>query len=239
MAGNRVTGHGIRGISAGDGAVSAAAIPGAAPFVVGVAGGTCSGKTTVAERLAELVGPEHLSLIRLDSYYVDRADQPIEVRAAANYDHPDAFDWDLLDEHLDALLNGGTIEVPVYDYTQHLRSSETIRVQTTRIVVVEGILVLYESRLRDRFDLKVYVDTDADLRLIRRLRRDVAERGRTIDSIVDQYTDTVRPSHELFVEPSKRHADVIFPEGGMNDPALHVLLARVREMLSLERRPGD
>lgn len=207
--------------------------PASPPFMVGVAGGTCSGKTTVAERLADLIGPEHLSLIRLDSYYVDRADEPMEKRAAANYDHPDAFDWELLDRHLDALMSGETIDVPVYDYTHHMRSADVVRVPPTRIVVIEGILVLYEPRLRERFDLKLYVDTDADLRLIRRLRRDVAERGRTIDSIVDQYMETVRPAHEQFVEPSKRHADVIFPEGGLNDSALLVLLARVREMLNL------
>jgi uridine kinase len=233
-----VAAHDGSGVAAGVGAMSTelgASPPRSSspPFIVGVAGGTCSGKTTVAERLADLIGPDHLSLIRLDSYYVDHADEPMDVRAAVNYDHPDAFDWDLLEAHLDALMGGDTIHVPIYDYPQHMRSTEVVRVPPTRIVVVEGILVLYEPRLRQRFDLKVYVDTDADLRLIRRLRRDVAERGRTIESIVEQYMETVRPSHELFVEPSKRHADVIFPEGGQNDPALHVLLARVRELLDL------
>lgn len=203
------------------------------PFVVGIAGGTCSGKTTVAERLATIIGPEYLSLIRLDSYYVNRPDAALEVRASADYDHPDAFDWNLLDRHLDALLSGSAIEVPVYDYVQHLRSAAALTVRSTPIVVVEGILVLHDQRLRDRFDLKVFVHADADLRLIRRMYRDVAERGRTIESIVDQYLATVRPSHELFVEPSRRHADVILPEGGHNDAALFVLLARIRELANL------
>jgi uridine kinase len=200
------------------------------PYLIGVAGGSNSGKTTIAEKLAELIGSEHLSLMRLDSYYISRSEEPFEVRAAANYDHPDAFDWDLLNDHLAALTAGATVEVPVYDYANHDRSGRAELVGPGRVIVVEGILVLWEPRLRDRFDLKIFVDTPADLRVIRRLRRDVAERGRTPDSILDQYLATVRPSHELFIEPSKRHADVIVPEGGLNRPALEVLLARVREL---------
>jgi uridine kinase len=200
------------------------------PYLIGVAGGSNSGKTTIAERLAELIGGEHLSLIRLDSYYISRTDEPIEERAAANYDHPDAFDWELLNDHLAALTAGGTVDVPVYDYTIHDRSDRVDSVTAAKVIVVEGILVLWEPRLRERFDLKIFVDTPADLRIIRRLRRDVAERGRTTESILDQYLTTVRPSHELFIEPSKRYADVIVPEGGLNRPALEVLLARVREL---------
>jgi len=200
------------------------------PFLIGVAGGTCSGKTTVSERLAELTGASHLALIKLDSYYVDGADEPFDQRAAANYDHPDAFDWQLLNDHIAALAAGASVPVPIYDYVNHTRSGEVRMVHPASIVVVEGILVLYEPQLRERFDLKVYIDTDADLRLIRRLQRDVAERGRTPDSIVAQYLATVRPAHEQFIEPSKRHADVIFPQGGLNEPALDVLLARVREL---------
>ena len=175
--------------------------------MIGVAGGTCSGKTTVSERLAELAGDEKLALIKLDSYYVSHDDKPFEERETANYDHPDAFDWLLLNDHLAALSHGSTVPVPIYDYTMHRRSGEVRMVAPARIVVVEGILVLYEPTLRDRFDLKVYIDT-----------------------IITQYLDSVRPSHEQFIEPSKRHADVIFPQGGLNAPAIDVLLARVREL---------
>ncbi len=203
------------------------------PFLIGVAGGTCSGKTTVSERLAELAGEDNLALIKLDSYYVERTHQPFEERVLANYDHPDAFDWQLLNDHLAALAAGASVPVPIYDYSIHDRSGDCRQVHPARIVVVEGILVLYEPQLRERFDLKVYIDTDADIRLIRRMRRDVAERSRTPESIIAQYLATVRPSHEQFIEPSKRHADVIFPQGGMNEPALEVLLARVRELARL------
>lgn len=204
--------------------------PAARPYLIGVAGGSNSGKTTIATRLAELMAAEHLSLIKLDSYYIERADEPMEARAAANYDHPDAFDWDLLNDHLAALSAGASVQVPIYDYTIHDRSDRCETVRAARVIVVEGILVLWEPRLRERFDLKIFVDTPADLRFIRRLRRDVAERGRTPESILEQYLATVRPSHELFIEPSKRHADVIVPEGGLNRPAIEVLLARVREL---------
>lgn len=202
------------------------------PFLIGVAGGSSSGKTTISERLAEMTGAEHLSLIELDSYYLDRDDESLEQRRQANYDHPDAFDWPLLNDHLAALANGASVAVPIYDYAQHNRSGETREVRPNRIVVVDGILVLYDRTLRERFDLKIFVDTAADIRLIRRLRRDVAERGRTTDFVVDQYLSTVKPAHERFIEPSKRHADVIIPEGGLNRPALDVLLARVRELVT-------
>ncbi len=201
------------------------------PFLIGVAGGSNSGKTTIATRLADLVGDEQVGLIKLDSYYVERRHEPVEERAKANYDHPDAFDWDLMNDHLAALTAGATVDVPIYDYTIHDRSDECERVAPTKVVVVEGILVLWEPRLRHRFDLKIFVDTPADLRIIRRLQRDVAERGRTPESILEQYLSTVRPSHERFIEPSKRYADVIIPEGGLNRPALEVLLARVRELV--------
>jgi len=202
------------------------------PFLIGVAGGSSSGKTTISERLAEMTGEQHLSLIELDSYYLDRSDETLEERSQANYDHPDAFDWPLLNDHLAALANGATVAVPTYDYSQHNRSGEVREVRPNRIVVVDGILVLYDRALRERFDLKIFVDTAADIRLIRRLRRDVAERGRTAESVIEQYLNTVKPAHERFIEPSKRHADVIIPEGGLNRPALDVLLARVRELVS-------
>ena len=202
------------------------------PFMIGVAGGSSSGKTTISERLVDMTGEQHLSRIELDSYYLDRSDQTLEQRSQANYDHPDAFDWSLLNDHLAALANGANVPVPVYDYAQHNRSGETREVTPNRIVVVDGILVLYDSALRERFDLKIFVDTAADIRLIRRLQRDVAERGRTPDSVIEQYLTTVKPAHERFIEPSKRHADVIIPEGGLNRPALDVLLARVRELVT-------
>jgi uridine kinase len=199
--------------------------------VLGVAGGTGSGKTTVAERLAEVMGADALTLVRLDSYYRDRSDLPLEERAAINYDHPDAFDWPLLLDHVRALVAGDSVLAPVYDFTTHLRSSTKIEIHSSRIVIVEGILVLWEPVLRVLFDLKVFVDTDADIRFIRRLTRDVAERGRTVESVIAQYEQTVRPMHLQFIEPTKRYADVIVPHGGMNAPALDVLLARVRELV--------
>ncbi len=200
------------------------------PFIIGVAGGSSSGKTTISERLVELTGPEHVSLIELDSYYLDRSDEPPEERRALNYDHPDAFDWPLLNGHLAALANGASVPVPIYDYALDNRSGQVRIVEPARIIVVDGILVLWDRALRDRFDLKIFVDTAADVRLIRRLRRDIAERGRSAESVIDQYLATVKPAHERFIEPSKRYADVIIPEGGLNRPALEVLLARVREL---------
>jgi len=208
------------------------------PYLIGLAGGSNSGKTTIAERLAEVVGEPHVSLIKLDSYYVATPELPIEERAAMNYDHPDAFDWELLNDHLAALVAGAAVDVPVYDYADYDRTDATVRVHPSRVLVVEGILVLWEPRLRERFDLKLFVDAPADLRIIRRLQRDVAERGRTPDSIIDQYLTTVRPAHETFIEPSKRYADVIIPEGGMNRPALEVLLARVRELAAATASPA-
>ena len=203
------------------------------PFLIGVAGGTCSGKTTISEKLTELSGDEHVALIKLDSYYTPKTRSDAEDRNTTNYDHPDAFDWPLLNDHLAALKAGATVPVPVYDYTIDDRSDQVRMVAPGRIVVVEGILVLYDVPLRERFDLRIFVDADADIRLIRRLTRDVAERGRTTESVISQYLATVRPSHEQFIEPSKRYADVILPGGGMNVPALDLLHARIRELVSV------
>jgi len=205
--------------------------PAARPFVIGVAGGSGSGKTTVAQRLARELGADSLSMLRLDSYYCDRPDLTQEERAAINWDHPDAFDWELFLAHVRDLIAGHSVNVPVYDYAGYERSGSTEQVVPSRVLVVEGILVLYEPELRELFDLKVFVDTDADVRFIRRLERDVADRGRTTESVITQYLLTVRPSHLQFVEPTKRFADVIVPHGGMNVPALDVLLARVRELV--------
>lgn len=201
------------------------------PFMIGVAGGTCSGKSTVAERLASTIGSDQLALIKQDAYYIDRSHQPFDERARANYDHPDAFDWSLMTEQLKELMSGRTVPVPVYDYADHNRSRDVVHVSPAPIVVFEGILALFDERLRNLFDLKIFVDTDADIRLTRRMQRDVTERGRTYDGIIEQYLTTVRPSHVQFIEPSKRYADVIFPEGGHNTAALDILVARVRQLL--------
>jgi uridine kinase len=197
------------------------------PFVIGVAGGTGSGKTTVAERLAAVAAPGALALVRQDSYYRAQPEVELHERALSNYDHPSSFDWALLQAHVDELLAGRAVETPVYDFTVHDRADATVRVEPSRIVVVEGIFALYDPDLRSRFDLKVFVDADADVRFIRRLRRDLTERGRTLDTVVAQYLDTVRPMHLQFIEPTKRYADVIIPHGGHNDAALDMLVARL------------
>lgn len=202
------------------------------PFFIGVAGGSGSGKTTVADRLATMLGAEHLALIPLDAYYVARSDQSLEVRSQANYDHPNAFDWELLDTHLALLAEGHPAPIPVYDYAVHDRSNSVDMVIPRSIVVLEGILVLSEARIRNRLDLKVFVDIDADLRFIRRLERDVTERARSPQSVVEQYLTTVRPAHLQFVEPSKRYADVIVPHGGHNNAAIELLVARLRELVA-------
>jgi uridine kinase len=184
----------------------------------------------VCERLAQRAGESRLALIRLDSYQVDHTHQSATERTATNYDHPDAYDWDLLNDHLARLVASESVLSPTYDFAVHNRSDIVRPVAPAPVIVVEGILVLHDAALRDRFDLKVYVDADADIRFIRRLQRDVDERGRTADSIIEQYLATVRPGHELFIEPSKRYADVIMPGGGENEPAIELLLARVREL---------
>lgn len=207
------------------------------PFLIGVAGGSNSGKTTIAARLAAMTGTSTLSLLQLDSYYRQWAGEPIEVRAAANYDHPDAFDWDLLITHLDQLRAGSAVDVPVYDFADFNRTGDTFRLVPGPVILVEGILVLWSAPIRQRLDLKLFVDAPADLRLIRRLERDLSERGRSYESVVAQYLATVRPSHDQFIEPSKRYADVIIPEGGENAAALEILRARVTELITESRTP--
>ncbi|HZX54855.1 MAG TPA: uridine kinase [Ilumatobacteraceae bacterium] len=198
------------------------------PFLIGVAGGTCAGKTVICERLATLAGDDVLALIRLDSYQIDRTHQSVAERIAANYDHPEAYDWVLLNDHLARLIAGECVMAPNYDFAVHNRSDVVREIRPAPVIVVEGILVLHDPGLRDKFDLKVYVDSDADLRFIRRLQRDVSERGRTTDSIIAQYLTTVRPGHEHYIQPSRRFADVILPQGGYNEPALELLLGRVQ-----------
>ncbi|WP_135228393.1 uridine kinase [Deinococcus fonticola] len=198
-----------------------------APFVIGVAGGSGSGKTTVTRRVMETVGQDRVAVLNQDNYYRDQSDIPFATRLGTNYDHPAAFDWTLLREQLDALLAGVPIEMPEYDFAQHTRSSTTTRVLPGRVVVLEGFFALYDEELRGRMNLKVFVDADSDVRFIRRLLRDTQERGRTLESVIEQYLEFVRPMHLSFVEPTKRYADVIIPHGGMNEPALDMLAARI------------
>ena len=207
---------------------------GATPFVIGVAGGSGSGKTTVTRRVIETVGTGGVAVLNQDNYYRDQADIPFESRLHTNYDHPAAFDWALLREQLGALLAGVPIEMPEYDFTRHTRAGHTTRVLPGRVVVLEGFFALYDEEIRDRMSLKVFVDADADVRFIRRLLRDTQERGRTPESVIEQYLGFVRPMHLSFVEPTKRYADVIIPHGGMNEPALDMLAARIRVMAQRE-----
>ncbi len=196
-------------------------------FVIGIAGGTGSGKTTVAQRIAEAVPAEKAVRIEHDSYYRDRQDLTYDERCQLNFDHPSSLETSLLVEHVRTLKSGKAAEIPVYDFKTHSRMKETMHVEPTDVLIVEGILVLTEPALRAEMDLRLFVDTDADIRAFRRIRRDIEHRGRTFDSIREQYYSTVRPMHLQFVEPSKRWADLIIPEGGDNRVALDVLLAKV------------
>ena len=195
-------------------------------IVIGVAGGTGSGKTTVAQAIVERVHPDRLAHLQHDSYYRDWNDLPPAAREHRNFDHPDSLETELLIRHLQQLREGHAVDVPVYDFRTHTRTGETRRVEPKPVILVEGILIFVEPPLRDLIDLKIFVDTDADLRFIRRLQRDTAERGRTMPSVIEQYLGTVKPMHLEFVEPSKRYADLIIPEGGFNRVALDVVVAR-------------
>ena len=205
-------------------------------FVIGVAGGSGSGKTTVVRRIVESLGPEQVTLLDHDRYYRDRNDLRLEERAALNYDHPDSLETDLLVHHVRALKAGSAVAVPRYDFTRHARLQEKETFQPRRALIVEGILVFTDSALRELMDIKVFVDTDSDTRFIRRLQRDVAERGRTMESVIEQYQSTVKPMHLEFVEPSKRYADVIIPLGGHNTVAVDLLLTMLRSVSG--RRPA-
>lgn len=198
--------------------------------MIGLAGGSGSGKTTIAQSIVEAVGPDDVVLIQHDAYYRDQTHLPLEERAKVNYDHPDSLETDLLVEHLRVLLAGRAIERPVYDFTVHNRAAETVEVEPHPVILVEGILVLTEPDLRDLMDLKIYVDTDADLRIARRWERDIKERGRTFDSVRDQYLHTVRPMHLQFVEPSKRYADIVIPEG-YNLGAVGTVISMIRDVI--------
>lgn len=200
-------------------------------IIIGIAGGTGSGKTTLTERLRDHFGSDEVSVINHDSYYKRHDDLPYEERCKLNYDHPDSFDTQLLVEHLHALRRGETVEVPVYNYAIHNRSDKTVTVCPAPVIIVEGILIFASPELCALMDLKVFVDTDADVRILRRIVRDVKARGRTLDSVVTQYLTTVKPMHEQFVEPSKRKADLIVPEGGRNEVALDMLIKWVSNHL--------
>jgi len=201
------------------------------PVTIAVAGGTGSGKTTISNAILERVGSHHIAYIPHDAYYKDRSDLTLAERRAINFDHPDSLDTALMVEHIVALQAWQSVEIPVYDFTQHERTKETKHIEAQPIILVEGILVLAEATLRPLFDVKIFVDTDADIRLIRRLKRDIAERGRTADSVIEQYLSTVRPMHMEFVEPSKRYADVIIPEGGFNTVAIDMVSDRISSLL--------
>lgn len=201
------------------------------PCLLGVAGGSGSGKTTVARSILEAVGQERIALIQQDSYYRDIEWASEAQLLAHNFDHPSALDNDLMISHLHALKAGHAVEVPIYDFVVHRRTLRTRRIEPQPVVLIEGILIFVEPALRELLDFKIFVDTDADLRLIRRLHRDMKERGRTVDDVLRQYQETVRPMHLEFVEPSKRYADVIIPEGGENRVALEMVVARVEQLL--------
>jgi uridine kinase len=200
-------------------------------IIVGVAGGTGSGKTTIVKEILRSFAPDEVLLIQHDSYYRDRSHLPSEERSKINYDHPDALETLLLIEHLRQLLAGQPVRVPIYDFVTHTRKPEWRHVEAGRVIIVEGILILADPELRKLFDIKVFVDTDADIRFIRRMERDIAERGRTRESVVTQYIETVRPMHLEFVEPSKRHADVIVPEGGHNSVAVDMIITKIRSII--------
>lgn len=208
-----------------------------APLVIGIAGGSGSGKTTIASLIVERIGADHIALIAHDSYYKDLSALDPEARARVNFDHPDSLDTELFIEHLKRLKQGIAVDVPVYDFKTHTRTPHTIHVEPKPVILVEGILIFAEPALRALLDIKIYVDTDADIRFIRRLQRDIAERGRSSESVIQQYLTTVRPMHMEFVEPSKRYADVIVPEGGLNTVAMDMIVSRLEALIqeSLKR----
>ncbi|PQA76353.1 uridine kinase [Rhodoferax sp. TS-BS-61-7] len=200
------------------------------PFVIGVAGGSGSGKSTVTREVLASIGPEMATVVFQDDYYLDQSHMSPEDRRKTNYDHPDAFDWPLLVQHVQALRRGDTIEMPTYDFSKDNRASKTITVKPAPVIVVEGLFALYDAKLRNMMSLKIYVDTASDVRFIRRLQRDMAERGRSAESVINQYLETVRPMHKQFIEPTKRNADVILPHGA-NGPAVDIITTKVKTLV--------
>ena len=209
------------------------------PLVIGIAGGTGSGKTTVANVILKRVGANRISFLPHDAYYRNLTGLSLQERSKINYDHPDSLETDLLVKHILQLKDWQSIHVPVYDFSTHSRTSQTVLVEPRLVILVEGILIFNEPALRDLFDVKIYVDTDADIRFIRRLQRDIHERGRTTESVIHQYLSTVRPMHLEFVEPSKRYADVIIPEGGWNSVALDMVTARIEALLQIDAKDSS
>jgi uridine kinase len=205
------------------------------PIIIGVAGGTASGKTTVSDAILDQVGRDRIVYIEHDSYYRDLSHLPLEERRKLNFDHPDSLETELLVAHLHQLQAGEPVDVPLYDFATYERLGQSRRVEPRRVILVEGILIFVDRQLREMMDIKLYVDTDADLRFIRRLERDIKERDRTLQAVIHQYLTTVRPMHLEFVEPSKRYADVIIPAGGFNKTAIEMIVARIQGMLALER----
>ncbi len=201
------------------------------PIIIGVTGGSGSGKTSVSRAIFDQLHGHSLMMLQEDSYYKSQDDVPFEERTKVNYDHPNAFDTDLLIEQLEDLLSWKTIEIPVYDYAAHTRSKEVLVQEPREVIIVEGILTLNDARLRDLMDIKIFVDTDDDIRIIRRIQRDIEERGRTLQSVIDQYLETVKPMYHQFIEPSKRYADIIVPEGGENQVAIDLLVTKVRDII--------
>lgn len=201
------------------------------PIVIGIAGGTGSGKTTVANKILEQVGKHRIAYLPHDAYYRDLHNLPLEQRKAVNFDHPDSLESELMVEHIKKLKNWESIDLPIYDFSIHTRTDKTILIKPQPVIIVEGILIFAEAKLREMFDVKIFVDTDADIRFIRRLERDIAERGRTMEMVIHQYTSTVRPMHLDFVEPSKRYAHIIVPEGGLNEVAMDMIIARIEALL--------
>lgn len=202
------------------------------PILIGICGGTGSGKSTVAKAIFESLPEKNISIIEQDAYYRDQTHLSLEERVKTNYDHPLAFDTDLLVEHMATLLDGKSIEKPNYNFSNHTRETFTTTIEPKDIIILEGIMILEEKKLRDLMDIKIFVDTDADVRIIRRIVRDIQERGRTLDSVINQYLHTVKPAHEQFIEPTKKHADLIIPEGGYNKVAIDIMVAKVRSIVS-------
>jgi uridine kinase len=201
------------------------------PIFIGISGGSGSGKTTIVNRIYSEVPEKSICIIEHDAYYKDQSELTYEQRCKTNYDHPFAFDTDLFVEHIKKLKDGETIDKPIYDYEIHNRKKEKVIVEPKEIIIVEGLLVFYEERIRDLLDIKIFVDTDADIRIMRRIMRDMKERGRTLDSIISQYVDTVRPAHEQFIEPSKKYADIIVTEGGNNLVAVDLMVTKIKSLL--------